>query len=259
MLQNLPPKVDYKSGYFQTDIHIDSSPLKKVFEKFMSRPLSVRKKYSQEHFDYGFDGYSFLGMPNSTNQYASDLLHSFVLSELNDRALFPEEFQTFLKSYWDDLTNIIFNIEQAIIFQLPKKFRSPILNFHKEHMGYCASLNYYPKIKKREHNTRLSQHKDVSLISVFPFGIDEGLQIEMANDQWITVEPTKKAFAFTGYLCQLLTNNQVKASNHRVLFNPHNESKRYSYVFFSLPRPNVQIPVIDCSSKDYFKSYLKLF
>ena len=66
--------------------------------------------------------------------------------------------------------------------KLPDKFQSQIQVFHNKNTGYCASLNYYPEINNQQHNTRLSAHYDASFISLFPFGVEEGLQIETANN-----------------------------------------------------------------------------
>ena len=77
----------------------DIFKLENAFKDFMSKSFNYRKIYCQQNYNYGFDGYSYLGMEESTNQYAADLLHSFVLSEFHTIHSFPKEFYSEL--IWD--------------------------------------------------------------------------------------------------------------------------------------------------------------
>ena len=52
------------------------------------------------------------------NQYDTDLLHSFVLSEFSKKTDFPLEFHSFLGDDWDSLIARIKEIELGIISQL---------------------------------------------------------------------------------------------------------------------------------------------
>ena len=142
----MKPKVEYKNGHFQTNVRIDRLPLENAFKEFLSKSTRYKKSFIQSKYDYGFDGYSYLGMKNSTNQYAYDLLHSFVISDQQPTCAFPKEFRHFIRKYWNDLINKVATIEKEIILKLPNEFQSQIQEFHNKHSGYCASLNYYPEI-----------------------------------------------------------------------------------------------------------------
>ena len=57
---------------------------------------------------------------------------------------------------------------------------------------------------------RLSKHKDVSLITVFPFGISKGLFLIDEHNQEVAVEASHNLIAFPGYLMECLTYGKIK-------------------------------------------------
>ena len=73
--------------------------IKESFRDFLNQPNDYKNKFLQSQYKTAFDGYSFLGQTDSLNQYDTDLLFSFVLSEFQPTANFPKEFKEFLNSY----------------------------------------------------------------------------------------------------------------------------------------------------------------
>ena len=62
-------KVELKNGYFRTNICLQNKLIDSAFKEFMSQDISYRKQFTQKNYNYAFDGYSFLGQVDSTNQY----------------------------------------------------------------------------------------------------------------------------------------------------------------------------------------------
>lgn len=77
------------------------------------------------------------------------------------------------------------------------------------------SANHYPEISSNK--TRLSEHKDVSFVSIFPYGIGEGLMIQNTQKKWVEIKPTNTIIGFYGYLMECLSEKEVMATNHKVL------------------------------------------
>lgn len=252
-------KIEYKDGYFQTDIQIEPSIIQKSFELFLSRDFNYKKQFLQKNYEYGFDGYSYMGQGNSINQYAEDFLHSLVISEFNPPHKYPTEFIPFFNTEWKKIQDKIKSIEKSIIKNIETNINTSLVDFYNEYIGHMMSMNYYPKIDCHKNNIRLTEHKDVSLFSIFPFGIDQGLQIKNKTNQWINVPATNKAIGMTGFLLESLTNNTIKATNHRVIFNQIQNTKRFSFVFFSMPFQHHHLPILNCSSQNYINKYLNLF
>mgnify|MGYP001552213800 CR=1 FL=1 len=117
--------------------------LKLAFSNFLKQSKAYKNSFLQCEFEYGFDGYSFMGQENSSNQYASDLLHSFVLSEFSQTKAFPVEFHWFLTKQWNPLISKIKSIELKLIEQLKIPGLKELYN---ESIGHMVSCNYYPKL-----------------------------------------------------------------------------------------------------------------
>ena len=253
-------KVELKNGYFKTNICLQNKLIDSAFKKFMSQNFSYRKQFTQRNYDYAFDGYSFLGQEDSTNQYAKDLLHSFVISEFHSINKFPVEFQYFLKNYWIELTTKLKKVEIEILKTIKIDNKKDILDFHNKYIGHMMSMNYYPSyINYKKNEKRLSIHKDVSLLTVFPFGVSKGLTLINETGLETDIDATDKLIAFPGYLLECLTNGKIKGLNHFLKFNGIHNEKRFSYASFSIPRPCKSLPILNLSTKEYFDRYLSLF
>jgi isopenicillin N synthase-like dioxygenase len=126
------------------------------------------------------------------------------------------------------------------------------------------SCNYYPKPTdcnaKKSYNKRLSQHKDVSLFSVFPFGLKDGFTYLNAKDEHISLGDQTTFFAFAGYLTEILSNKEVRALNHSVDL-PLMNSERFSFAMFSIPKPTALIKTDkkEMTGGEYYQEYLNLF
>lgn len=233
--------------------------IKKALEAFVHTPVSYKNQFLQKQYNTGFDGYSFLGQKDSTNQYDTDLLHSFVISEFTKKEDFPKEFQDFLNDDWNDLVSKV----KALELELIKKLNLPDLNrLYKSSIGHMMSCNFYPKVEnsKADADLRLSKHKDVSLFTVFLFGMKEGFAYSNSLGEIQVLNDTYNVVVFPGYLLEYLTDGKYKALEHQVDFNSNNEA-RFSFAFFSLLKPiaNVVYKEKHFKSETYFENYLLLF
>lgn len=233
--------------------------LKTSFDQFLKQPEFYKKEYLQTHYSCGFDGYSYMGQKDSSNQYDTDLLHSFVLSEFSDKAHFPKEFREFLDGDWDDLILKIKAIELCLIETLNIK---GLKSFYDKSIGHMVSSNYYPKLNTSSHDNalRLSQHIDVSLFTVFVFGVENGFSYQNIKNKKEVLFAQDKVVVFPGYLLEFLTKGKYKALEHQVDFTEVNK-ERFSFAFFSLPKPKQDLIFNDLkfTSESYFENYLSLF
>ncbi|WP_136480415.1 2OG-Fe(II) oxygenase family protein [Cognatitamlana onchidii] len=247
-------------GIVETTIPKSSNMvLKKAFELFLNQPETYKQRFLQKHINTVFDGYSYMGQKDSSNQYDFDLLHSFVLSEFTKPSLFPPMFSEFLNLEWLRLTSEIKNIEKKLIAEL----KIPRLDgFYQEHIGHMASCNYYPRLDTRHQKSgsRLSQHVDVSLFTVFIFGAESGFSYSDENGQQKALYATDNVVVFPGYLLEYLTQGTYKALSHQVGFKDFDKD-RFSFAFFSIPKPNSKWSFngVESTSEGYYKDYLNLF
>ena len=235
--------------------------IRNSFSNFLNQSPEYRDKFLQSSYKTAFDGYSFIGQKDSLNQYETDLLHSFVLSDLQSVDRFPKEFNSFLTNEWTELITAIKKIE----LQLIKEHNLPFEQLYEEDViGYMMSCNYYPKpahcASFVENTTRLSAHSDVSLFTTFPFGVKTGLSY-FNGDKKNEIKQTNKMITFCGYYSQFMTNGEVNALNHQVELPADLNSERYSFAIFSIPKPNCIFyrGKEKLNGTDYYKKYLSLF
>lgn len=240
-----------------TDISIKTS-----FKHFLKRNESYRYRFLQSKYNSAFDGYSYIGQKDSLNQYSTDMLHSFVLSNFTDIDEFPKEFHNFLLHDWEKITIIVRQYETEIL----KKINNSTLNhlYKNDAIGYMMSCNYYPKTNSlnfvAKNNTRLSMHKDVSLFTTFPFGISQGFTY-FRNKDAITLGARNNIFTFAGYFMEFSTKQAYSALNHQVNLPVDSKSERYSFAIFSIPKPNAKFNIgkHELTGREYYNKYLSLF
>lgn len=247
------------------DSYTDSVPndtIRIAFKEFVDQPFSYRKQFLQSEFIKAFDGYSFIGQEDSLNQYSTDMLHSFVFSEFTDAEKFPKEFQLFIKEDFPRLKQQVQAFELECLDHLGN---SELKTVYEENFGHMVSCNFYPKPSDCKvvgfNETRLSNHVDVSLFSVFPCGLKEGLSYLNNQTETITLGTKRTMFGFAGYGLEMLSQGSVTALKHQVDLPKQLDEERFSMAFFSIPKPDASFAFLGkhYNAKDYYSDYLNLF
>ena len=246
---------------------LDGSEARAALRAFMQREREYRERFLQSSYGSGFDGYSYYGQEDSSHQAEDDLISTFVTSEFYGVERYPAEFQAFLRNGWKEVLETVRALEVELIAALGV---AGLAAFYREHVGHMMSNNYYPPLEQfrtaAAGNTRLSAHPDVSLFTVFPFGIDEELELEAAEGAgakaWRTVNASESILIYPGYLMEMWTEGGIRAMNHRVRLGADRTSERCSFSVFSLPYPGrrFEMPGLGAmSSEEYFEAYGALF
>lgn len=239
-------------------------PLQQVLSDFLQQDFAYRTQFAQKHYGYGFAGYSYPGQLNSTNQAYDDMLHTFVVSDFYPANRYPATLKQWILNEKPALIKQVKALEIALMEALALPHLS---DFYQNKIGHTISCNYYPPVQQfqqtAQNQTRLSEHPDGSLFTVFPFGMDSDFEYQAPDGSWHSMEATDKVVIFAGYLLELWTNGQIKALNHKVKLPVEQQKERYSFAFFAIPRPNIQFSVPETgkvySSDSYFEAYLGLF
>lgn len=244
----------------------DMRALETGLAAFVARPQAYKLNFLQKNYSKGFDGYSFHGQTDSTNQAHDDMVDSFVLSDYHRADEFPMELQYIRGYHWQEIKPIITALETEII----QLYMPELAEFYTNNMVHMLSANYYPPVKTFRHtasdNTRLSEHTDISFLTVFPYGVDSGIEYFDENtQQWQALGEVNQAFVFPGFLAELLTNGRVKALKHRVMLPESGNTERFSFAYFSLPKLGSTFTLFEnhmpvtYTTEQYFKKYLALY
>lgn len=236
--------------------------LRTALQGFLALPLPERMQYSQQQLGMAFDGYSYMGQADSINQYDTDLLHSFVLSNISSGKTFPHTFQEYLKNAFQEQLGYIRALEKEVLNWLGF---SELEGFYEDHIKHMVSCNFYPELGSAHQKTkaldRLSFHTDVSLFSVFLFGLESGFAYEKSSGEKVILNAMAEVVLFPGHFMELVTNGRIKALNHGVVLPENTREERFSFAFFSIPRPNasLQLGSFNGTGQTYYEHYLNQF
>ena len=255
-------------GYLVTTCAaVDSSELQEAFRTFIGRDRDYQLRFLQKQYGYAYDGYSYYGQSDSSHQAEDDLISTFVLSEFYPMERYPVEFHGFTNGSWKEVVQTVRSLEIDLLKQLDIP---GLLDFYLKNAGHMVSNNYYPPVQEftssAAGNTRLSAHPDASLFTVFPFGIDEELELELTGESgesvWQSVDASRSILLYPGYLMEMWTHGAIKAMNHRVRLGKDGAAERFTFSFFSLPFPLREFDIPGrgmMTSEGYFDAYAALF
>ena len=268
MVDNQSADLLKSSGYLITSgAALDGSELLEAFRTFIRRVRDYQLRFLQKHYGYAYDGFSYYGQIDSSHQAEDDLISTFVLSEFYPADRYPDEFQGFLNGSWKEIVQAVRSLETDLLTQLDIP---GLLDFYHRNAGHMVSNNYYPPLRQftatAAGNTRLSAHPDASLFTVFPFGIDEELELQLTGESgesvWQSVDASDSILLYPGYLMEMWTHGEIKAMNHRVRLSNDSAAERFSFSFFSLPFPLREFEMPGrgrMTSEEYFEAYGALF
>lgn len=255
-------------GYLVTSFAaLDCTELLEAFRTFIHRVRDYQLRFLQKQYGYAYDGFSYYGQTDSSHQAEDDLISTFVFSEFYPVDRYPEEFQGFLKGGWHKVVEIVRSLETDLLTRLDIP---GLLDFYHHNAGHMVSNNYYPPqqqfITTAAGNTRLSAHPDASLFTVFPFGIDKELELQVTGESgepvWRSVDAADSILLYPGYLMEMWTHGAIKAMNHRVRLTDNSSVERFTFSFFSLPFPLREFAIPGrglMTSEAYFDAYGALF
>ena len=270
--------------------------LRDSLDAFLTRPLEYRDAFSHARFarESIYDGYSYFGQraTDCVNQYPTDMLHSFVLSDCADDPStpcgcshdFPVEFESVTShaTWRDAILHRIEALEEGVCAALDRALGldgsstgsfSELLARHCCHMLSCNmyppthEINSVPQAVVDDSKSclsssdpqpsppprrlRLSEHVDVSLLTVFPFGLGAGFSFVDPQTREVTTlaAPIRAPVVFAGHLAEVISSGRVRALRHCVALpcdvpgGGVDDDARYSFACFSIPRLGHQIRV----------------
>ena len=105
---------------------------------------------------------------------------------------------------------------------------------------------HYPPVNSNLNPHRARAHEDINLITLLIGAEEGGLEVLNKDGSWIKVSPSSNAIVCNiGDMMQLVTDQKLKSTTHRVIQEKQTESKpRYSIPFFLHPAPSINLKSI---------------
>lgn len=245
------------------------SDLYSVVEEFFSLPTDIKKKYEIENLA-GQRGYTSFGKEHAKGSHNADLKEFFqfgqpTISEDTNTDILTNvqvaENQLFNKCLSDSFiqfeqlgTSLLQAI--SIYLGLPSNyFDDYIINGN----SIIRAIHYPPIITEPNSSLRAEQHEDINLITLLVGASSEGLQILSKTNSWLPINADSgEILVNVGDMLQMLTNNKLKSTTHRVVNPPREKwnSSRYSIPFFLHPISTMSLSCLSsCISEETPSSY----
>ncbi|KAJ4960008.1 hypothetical protein NE237_019918 [Protea cynaroides] len=104
--------------------------------------------------------------------------------------------------------------------------------------GRWMSAHYYPYCPQPDLTLGNTSHTDPGVLTVLVQNHIGGLQVKH-GDEWLDVKPVSDALVFNiGDILQMLSNDEYRSVEHRVLANPHREPRISIAIFLNPSRMN---------------------
>ncbi|XP_059655348.1 1-aminocyclopropane-1-carboxylate oxidase homolog 3-like [Cornus florida] len=99
--------------------------------------------------------------------------------------------------------------------------------------GRVMAAHYYPYCPQPDLTVGLTSHTDPGVLTMVLQNQVSGLQVKYGED-WVDVEPVSGALVINiGDILQIISNEEYKSVEHRVLANPHLDARISIAVFFN--------------------------
>ncbi|URE46725.1 Sex determination protein [Musa troglodytarum] len=104
--------------------------------------------------------------------------------------------------------------------------------------GRLMACHYYPPCPEPDLTVGIAEHADPGVLTVLAQDGVGGLQVKWTGEdgasEWVDVRPASGALVINvGDLLQIMSNDEYKSVEHRVLANPHQEARVSIATFFN--------------------------
>ena len=233
-------------GFFIINEHpIDQALIKNTFaltEELFNLPFDIKNKYHMPGTN-GARGYTPYGIETALNEKVADQKEFWHQGSTSNKDLMPN-------LYIDELSNFILLDDLYLEFEkMGNQILHAFTNFNIDYnadISDCATngnsvlrLIHYPAIQEiNPHRARA--HNDVNLITLLIGGNEAGLEAQDKAGNWIGCSCDEgEIICNIGDMLEIISNEKLTSTTHRVVTKNNNNRARYSIPFFLHPRPEI--------------------
>ena len=233
-------------GFFIINKHpINQALIKNTFaltEELFNLPFDVKHKYHMPGTN-GARGYTPYGIETALNEKVADQKEFWHQGSTSNKDLMPN-------LYIDELSN--FKLLDDLYLEFEKMGNQILHAFTNFNINYNADISdcatngnsvlrliHYPAIEEiNPHRARA--HNDVNLITLLIGGNEAGLEAQDKAGNWIECNCDEdEIICNIGDMLEILSNEKLTSTTHRVVTKNNNSRARYSIPFFLHPRPEI--------------------
>lgn len=236
------------NGFFVINDHpVDLSLIKKVFllaEEMFDLPFETKKKYHVPGSN-GARGYTPYGIETALNEKVADQKEFWHQGSTTNNSLIPNIYIDEIANF-DDL-DVLYKEFENMGIEILKAFKNFKLNYNadisdaaKNGNSILRLIHYPPTDGSNEHRARA--HNDVNLITLLIGGNEAGLEAQDKKGNWVECNcDENEIICNIGDMLEIISNDKLNSTPHRVVSKGNEEKSRYSIPFFLHPRPEIML------------------
>ena len=234
------------NGFFVINQHpVDLDLIKRVFklaEEMFDLPYETKKKYHVPGSN-GARGYTPYGIETALNEKVADQKEFWHQGSTTNNSLIPNIYIDEIANF-DDL-DVLYKEFENMGIEILKAFKNFKLNYNadisdaaKNGNSILRLIHYPPTDGSNEHRARA--HNDVNLITLLIGGNEAGLEAQDKKGNWVECNcDENEIICNIGDMLEIISNDKLNSTPHRVVSKGNEEKSRYSIPFFLHPRPEV--------------------
>tara|TARA_Y100000992_G_scaffold162732_1_gene109094 strand:+ start:237 stop:1100 length:864 start_codon:yes stop_codon:yes gene_type:complete len=234
------------NGFFVINDHpVDLSLIKRVFllaEEMFDLPFETKKKYHVPGSN-GARGYTPYGIETALNEKVADQKEFWHQGSTTNNSLIPNIYIDEIANF-DDL-DVLYKEFENMGIEILKAFKNFKLDYNadisdaaKNGNSILRLIHYPPTDGSNEYRARA--HNDVNLITLLIGGNEAGLEAQDKKGNWVECNcDENEIICNIGDMLEIISNDKLNSTPHRVVSKGNEEKSRYSIPFFLHPRPEV--------------------
>ena len=247
------------NGFFVVNNHpIDLKLIANAFniaEKMFNLPFNTKKKYHIPGTN-GARGYTPYGIETALNQKVADQKEFWHQGSTSNTKLmsniYVDEIDNFkdLDSLYKEFEKVGVEILKSFAtFKVP--YNTNISDSAQNGNSILRLIHYPPTDGSNKHRARA--HNDVNLITLLIGGNEAGLEAQDKKGDWVECNCNENEIICNiGDMLELISNNKLNSTPHRVVSKGNQSKSRYSIPFFLHPRPEVFLNSEETLTADQF-------
>ncbi len=236
------------NGFFVINEHpVDLGLIKRVFllaEEMFDLPYETKKKYHVPGSN-GALGYTPYGIETALNEKVADQKEFWHQGSTTNNSLIPNIYIDEIANF-DDL-DVLYKEFENMGIEILKAFKNFKLDYNadisdaaKNGNSILRLIHYPPTDGSNEHRARA--HNDVNLITLLIGGNEAGLEAQDKKGNWVECNcDENEIICNIGDMLEIISNDKLNSTPHRVVSKGNEEKSRYSIPFFLHPRPEIML------------------
>jgi len=236
------------NGFFVINEHpVDLGLIKRVFllaEEMFDLPYETKKKYHVPGSN-GARGYTPYGIETALNEKVADQKEFWHQGSTTNNSLIPNIYIDEIANF-DDL-DVLYKEFENMGIEILKAFKNFKLDYNadisdaaKNGNSILRLIHYPPTEGSNEHRARA--HNDVNLITLLIGGNEAGLEAQDKKGNWVECNcDENEIICNIGDMLEIISNDKLNSTPHRVVSKGNEEKSRYSIPFFLHPRPEIML------------------